>query len=231
MRGNLGRDDTAFPFAVVFTVVGLCVGLIGVVLGLGFGGSTTDEIRGDLDGTVVFVGSSTIARFPLDEVFPGKRCTNLGMGNETAPDLRERLERTLPATVRPAGIVLYAGSADLRFHPRLTAGEIRVRVEAVVAELRRKAPEAPMVLLEVLPGRRQFRAEHAGLRALNAELAALAAERGLVLVRTNRPPLVDEHGDLLDAMSVDSHHLGLDGYRVLGRWIREDGGAIGEALR
>ena len=108
--------------------------------------------------------------------------------------LAERLSRALPGAIHPAGIILYAGSADLRFEPALAVTEIRRRVAAVVDELRRRAPAAPIALLEVLPGRTAFHGEHAGLDALNRELASLASERGLAFVRTRRPPLVDGNG-------------------------------------
>ena len=93
------------------------------------------------------------------------------------------------------------------------------------------APAAPIALLEVLPGRTAFHGEHAGLDALNRELASLASERGLAFVRTRRPPLVDGNGDLVTEMSVDSHHLNGAGYGVLANWIRDDGGAAAAALR
>src|SRR5436189_2402701 len=53
---------------------------------------------------ILFIGSSTIDRFPLSECFPGKRCVNLGRGNENSLLLRERLKTALPF-IWPAGIV------------------------------------------------------------------------------------------------------------------------------
>jgi lysophospholipase L1-like esterase len=127
--------------------------------------------------------------------------------------------------------VLYAGSADLRFEPGLSAVAIRDRVESVVADLRTKYGMRPIVMLQVLPARRQTPEERTALAAVNSQLDTLAKEHGCTFVRTNRPPLVDQNGDLVESMSTDSHHLNAEGYRAVARWIVEDGGEVGKLLR
>jgi lysophospholipase L1-like esterase len=227
------RDDNPGPVAAGARRARAAGSVAALVLGALASACDSDRrlAAADVDGAVLFVGSSTIARFPLGEAFPGKRCVNLGKGNEAAPDLRERLARVLPEGATPAGIVLYGGSADHRFDPTLPAQEIRTRVEGVVDELRKRAGQAPIALIEVLPARDQSPADLAALRALNAGLADLASARGLALVGTNRPPLADSAGSLAAAMSVDRHHLGPPGYEVLARWLIEDGGPAVATLR
>lgn len=183
---------------------------------------------------VLFIGSSTIARFPLDDLFPDKPWRNLGKPDESAVLLRDRLAKTdIPA---PAGIVLYAGSIDFRLEPHLSPKEVRERVEAVVDDLLKRFPKLGMqaiLLLEILPARKQTVAERDALDAVNRELADLAAARhpDVKLLQTNRPPLVDQNGDLLESMSVDNFHLNEAGYRILAKWLQEDGGAVGQMLR
>jgi lysophospholipase L1-like esterase len=89
------------------------------------------------------------------------------------------------------------------------------------------------VLLEILPARKQTVAEREALEAVNRELADLAAARhaDVRLLPTNRPPLVDQNGDLPEALTVDRFHLNAAGYRILAKWLQEDGGVVGEALR
>lgn len=179
---------------------------------------------------ILFIGSSTIDRFPLADAFPLALCVNLGQGNEDAVRLRERLKTALPS-VPPAGIVLYAGSADLRFDPGLSAVAIRERVAPILADLRSKYGNRPIAMLQVLAAREQTPDERAALAAVNAQLASLAGDHRCAFVKTNRAPLVDRRGDLVESMSTDRHHLNADGYRVLARWIIEDGGEVGRLLR
>jgi lysophospholipase L1-like esterase len=178
---------------------------------------------------VLFLGSSTIARLSLEAHFPGKPAANLGLGSETARELAERLPKVLPAAA-PAGIVLYAGGADLRFE-KLGAADIRKRVEAILDLLAARYPGAPVVLLEVLPGRSASEAERAALADLNRELGDLARARSVIFVRTHRPPLVTDAGALAEALTTDRYHLNDAGYEHLARWIVEDGGAVGALLR
>jgi lysophospholipase L1-like esterase len=183
---------------------------------------------------VLFIGSSTIARFPLAAAFPGKPWLNLGKPDENALRLRERLAKT--ETPAPAGIVLYAGSIDHRLEPQLSPKEVRERVEAVIDDLLGRFPGLRMqsiLLLEILPARKQTAAERANLEAVNRALADLAASRhpDVKFMKTNRHPLIDGSGDLPEAMTVDRFHLNDEGYRVLAQWIREDDGAVGQLLR
>jgi lysophospholipase L1-like esterase len=210
-------------------VIFICLGLLLVVLWLSIRMGVFN--RGDgIDGRVVFIGSSTIARFPLEKTYHGS-AANLGKADENAVEMRARIARELPDDARPSAFILYAGSYDFRKEPGLSAQEIRDRVDGIAGDLRARFPETPIALIEVLPARSQTAEEHAALAALNSELATLARGRGASFIPTNRPPLGDANGDLLETMSVDRFHLNDAGYRVLAKWIREDGGPVGELLR
>jgi lysophospholipase L1-like esterase len=187
-------------------------------------------------GAVVFLGSSTIANFPLAERFPTARTVNLGSPGTNTSELRERLAVELPADAKPTAFVLNAGSYDLRAgrpggEEPPPPGEIRDRVAGLVQDLQARFPGVPIALIEVLPARDQTDAMRKVLAELNADLAALARDRGLVFVRTNRPPLAAGNGDLPESMSVDAFHLNDAGYRVLAQWIQEEGGPVGALLR
>lgn len=180
-------------------------------------------------GAVVFLGSSTIERFPLDACFPGAACLDRGIGNERAAELERRLDASLP-TVPLGGAVLFSGRVE-HLAGELAPAEIRIHVARVVERLRALRPELPIALIGVLPARAQSADEIARLDALDAELRALALERGLAFVDTARAPMRDATGSLPEALSADRLHLGDEGYRVLARWLREDGGAACERLR
>lgn len=180
------------------------------------------------EGAVLFLGSSTIEYFPLDELFAGVPCLNRGIGNESAAELLARLEASLPQRP-PAGAVLYAASIDFR---RLGAApeEVAARAWAVVRALRERYPDLPVALVGLLSERDFPPGEVARLARTNAALAELASRRELAFVRTDRPPVTLPDGTLAPDASADRLHLNERGYRALAGWIVEDGGAVGRLL-
>jgi lysophospholipase L1-like esterase len=179
-------------------------------------------------GSIVFLGSSTIERFPLVEAFPGKPCVGRGIANLTAQALLANLEACLPSEP-PAGIVLYAGAVDWRASGR---DEILLeeRVAAVLDALARALPGTPLLLLGLLPERAMSAPDVAALRRANARLAALAASRGLAFLDPARPPIATPSGALAEDLSADEFHLDARGYAALARWIAEEGGPVGALL-
>jgi lysophospholipase L1-like esterase len=180
-------------------------------------------------GAVVFLGSSTISRFPFARLYPGAPCLNRGVGGDTTPGLLARLDRSLPVA-RPSGLVVYSGANDLRGHaeaPDAIVASTRSLLDALVARF----PDVPVALIEIMPISAPPPDEPPRLRALNEGLRSLAANRGVAFVRTNRPPLMDETGRLPRSLSADGEHLNDAGYEILARWVAEDGGAATAALR
>lgn len=178
--------------------------------------------------SIVFFGSSTIERLPLAEIFPDKATVNRGIVSASATLLASVLDRCLPAA-RPSGVVLYAGAIDWRASSR--DNDIAVdHVAWLLEKLERSLPGVPVALLGVLPERHLDAASVARLAALNEKLAHLAHEHGFEFVATARPPIASPSGALSEELSVDDFHLDARGYRILARWIIEDGGPVGRCL-
>jgi lysophospholipase L1-like esterase len=183
---------------------------------------------------IVFIGSSTIERFPLEECFPGKPCLNRGILSASAPLLERFLDTLLPSAP-VAGIVLYTGSIDLR-EPGRSADTSQVdtvvtRVRSLLDRLAEKLPQTPIALIGVLPARRMVAGEVAALELLDERLSQLARERGIAFVVTARAPLSSPEGALAEELSADDLHLNERGYRALSAWILSDGGEVGRRLR
>lgn len=185
------------------------------------------------DGAIVFLGSSTIERMPLAELFPGRPCVNRGIARASVPLLSELLPRLVPRA-RCSGFVIYAGSIDWR-EGGAGPAEVAQRVEQLLTHLADLEPHAPVALLGILPDRTHVAGREVELIALDLCLAGLArrvssAERPVAFVRTAREPLSSPTLRLSEAYSSDDLHLDGDGYRILARWILEDGGAVARAL-
>ena len=180
-------------------------------------------------GAIVFVGSSTIERFPIGELFPGAAAANRGIANASARLLAGAAGRLVPPSP-PAGFVVYAGVVDwyaAGHDPRAAADAVAALLDALVE----RAPGAPLLLLGPLPARDLGAPELARLAAFEQRLADLARSRpGTDFLPLARPPLSSPGGTLAEELSADRLHLGPEGYRVVAGWIRERGGAVGRRL-
>jgi lysophospholipase L1-like esterase len=186
------------------------------------------ENPGMAPGAVVFLGSSTIERFPLALAFPGKPCANRGIANLAARDLAHILPECLPIA-KPSGIVLYTGAIDWRASG-CDLELLAARVDAVLAALSHALPDVPATLMGILPERGMDTGRIELLRRANARLASLARERNIAFVDPARPPIASPTGALSRELSADDLHLNEEGYRHLARWIVEDGGEVGRLL-
>lgn len=180
-------------------------------------------------GGVLFMGSSTVESFDLDRWFPGIDAVNRGIGDEPLALMRDRLGATLDAT-RPALVVLYAASADVRrptadggaaFRP---IGELEEALQGALEDTLAHPAVERVLLVGVLPERAPRPPVEDRVRAFHAAQERLAEALGprVGFVPTHRPPLVLEAGGWLDpASSRDTIHLGDAGYGALAVWLRD----------
>lgn len=144
------------------------------------------EARHVPGGAVVFIGSSSVVRFPLAELFAGGTAISRGLGAENLADTTRRLRWTLPVA-RPSGVVVWAGANDLR---ALAADPIVVveRVARLLDAIHARFPRVPVAIVGVPPWCDQTVADLDRLRRLNEGLKALAFARTLAFVDMCRPP-------------------------------------------
>jgi hypothetical protein len=180
-------------------------------------------------GAVLLLGSSTIERWPVDLCFPGKRVLNHGLSDAPLELLERVFDGCLPVSA-PSGVVLYAGSLDLRA-PLEPLEEALARLPRLVQRLRVRYGHAlPITLLGILPARHMDETARKALEGANETLRVLARENALSFVPSARAPLAGPDGTLSEELSEDELHLRLDGYRVLARWLVTEGGEAGRAL-
>ncbi len=172
---------------------------------------------------VVFLGSSIIERFPLGKIFPQSEFLNRGIGGESAEELLARVDKSLPleAWAKVKGVVLYAGSIDLRRGDSVAA--IANRVRLLISRIQTLAPSSAILLLGIIPGRQNSpRSNGVELDTLNEGLRVLAEAMSVGFLPLDRKPLVDDEGCLSQDMSEDDWHPNLAGYRVIVSWLKEN---------
>jgi lysophospholipase L1-like esterase len=180
-------------------------------------------------GTVVFLGSSSVAAFPFAAYFPGAPWLNRGLPTETAEQLADRVGETMP-TARPSGVVIWTGMNDLRSEAQ-PPEVVAERVTRVVDLVGARFPGVPIAVLEILPQCDCSPVSLERLHHLNKILEDGVKARGATFVKTIRQPLVTEEGRLAPgAARLDRKHVNFVGYSLLARWILEDGGPATAAL-
>jgi hypothetical protein len=183
------------------------------------------EDTGTPTGAVAFLGSSTIERMPL-EAFAAP-CVGRGIGMEPIAQLRDRLTVGLPDEL--GGIVLYMASIDFR-RDRSSPARTRAIATEIFDRLDAERPGVPIVVIGILPEVELADDMLMLLADTNLELADLCRDRGATFVRTDRGPLQATNKSLAGDFTDDGLHLNQAGYRVLARWLIEDGGATGAIL-
>ncbi|MET8878401.1 GDSL-type esterase/lipase family protein [Nocardia sp. NPDC004604] len=158
-------------------------------------------------GRVVFFGDSITEGGLWDEWFPQVRPVNRGIGGNTVDDLRARLDTAIDA---PAAVFLLVGTNDLGLGQ--TPGQVAENLRGLVAEIRERAPHAPLFVQSVMPRRVKF-AER--IRELNSVVREIAAQGDAVYIDL-WPALADVNGALRQEFTRDGLHLSGAGYAA---WI------------
>lgn len=166
-------------------------------------------------GAIVFLGDTHVADFRWEEYFPSQEVRNLGIQDETAAELRQRLSKVTDG--KPRQIILHTGGSDIRFGFRnsRTAGDIK----AILNAIRARTPETQVVVCGILPQRPQ---QAKRIRRLNSELAEQASQFNMVFVDLF-DQFSDETGGLSRQVSGDQYHLCGSGYAT---WLPRISGQI-----
>jgi len=163
-------------------------------------------------GGVLFLGDSITEQGMWNEWLPPLPTLNRGIGGDTVHEVQARLDS---AVNDPTGISLLVGTNDLSgIGPSHEVPVIAAQFRHLVAELRRRAPEARLIVNSVMPRRASFADQ---VRALNREYEAIAAEAGATYLDL-WPALADDSGGLRAGFTSDSLHLNGAGYEA---WLAE----------
>lgn len=156
---------------------------------------------------VVFLGDSITEGGPWEELFPGVRTRNRGIGGDTADGVLRRLEQVTRA--QPAKVFLLIGTNDL--YRGVSEAQIVSNIEEILDRLKQESPDTEVYLQSVLPRAASYRAR---IEALNARLAEVAAERGAAWVDLYPGFLDLEAGAIRSELSNDELHLLGPGYAL-----------------
>lgn len=167
-------------------------------------------------GGVVFVGSSSIRLWKLDESFPGKGYVNVGFGGAETRDCVHFASR-LVTPLKPRTVVFYGGDNDLANNrtPQQVADDFAAFCKAV--------PDARILFVAVKPSLKRWAIYDRQQEANKLVRAACEKETRLVFVDVV-PPMLGPDGKPKPELFVkDALHLSAEGYKV---WAK----VVGEAI-
>jgi lysophospholipase L1-like esterase len=154
--------------------------------------------------------------------FHGWNAGNFGWGGDTVQNILWRLENGELDGVHPKVIVLMAGTNNVGNVPPAGAVDSDAKVDevtqgigAILEVMRRKAPEATVILMAITP-RNDGRAGTAVMPLIdriNARLSGLSDGKRVRFVNIN-DKLADREGKLREGVTVDGLHLSTKGYQI-----------------
>jgi lysophospholipase L1-like esterase len=163
------------------------------------------------EGGILFVGSSSIVGWKLDESFPGLPVINRGFGGSHLADCVHFIDRiVLP--YRPMIIVLYAGDNDV------AAGKSPERVlrdyREFVKRVHDALPETRIVFIAIKPSIRRWNLVEK-MREANRRIRAVTEKDDrLAYVDIDRPMIGDDGKPRPELFKPDGLHLNAEGYKL-----------------
>ena len=162
-------------------------------------------------GGILFVGSSSIVGWKVDECFPGLPVINRGFGGSQIADSVHFADRiVLP--YRPKVIVLYAGDNDVAAgkSPERVLRDYRQFAKVVHAGL----PETRIVFVAIKPSMRRWNLVDKMREANRLIRAATEKEERLVYVDIDGPMIGDDGKPRAELFKPDGLHLNAEGYKL-----------------
>jgi lysophospholipase L1-like esterase len=167
---------------------------------------------------ILFVGSSTIRIWKVNEAFPDQPVLNRGFGGSEIDDVNQYFDRVV-ARYQPRKIIFYSGDNDL------AAGR---SVDCVVDDMRQfidmvrqKCPGTKLVVIAIKPSIARWKLIDK-IREANQQIEKLVgAYPGGVVVNVESKLLGADGKPIRDLFRVDGLHLSAKGYEILNDAVRQ----------
>ncbi len=163
-------------------------------------------------GQILFIGSSSITRWKLDDYFTRRDLVNRGFGGSLLRQVADLAERYV-TTIAPRQIVVYAGENDIA--SGRTPEQVLEAFQDLIAKIRAKQPDVPVLFISLKPSPLRW-----NLAAAFREANRLIADE---IQRLPNVKYVDVFGPMLNAQGeprpelyVDRLHMTPEGYRI---WV------------
>jgi lysophospholipase L1-like esterase len=176
-----------------------------------------DRANPPAKGQIVFVGSSSARRWPLEESFPGLDVLNRGFGGSQISDSLHYADRFL-IPLEPRTIVFYAGDNDLAGgkSPQTVAQDYR----AFAALIHDRLPQTKIVFIAIKPSIQRWNLVET-MREANALIRAqIEADDRAVFVDVDAPMIGADGKPRPELFVEDGLHMTPEGYVLWASLVR-----------
>lgn len=162
---------------------------------------------------IVFVGNSITERGDWNELIPGKKVANRGIGGDNSFGVLARLDPIIQQ--QPSTVFLMIGINDIG--RGLPVEVILNNYQRIIAKLRSGLPKATIYVQSVLPLNEQLlnydylKKKNATVLTLNELLKQLAAKNKLMYINLHEV-MADANGELKKEYTKDGIHLKTEAY-------------------
>jgi lysophospholipase L1-like esterase len=160
---------------------------------------------------IVFIGSSSIVRWDLEQWFPGLKTINRGFGGSVMADSAEYVERAV-LPYKPRIVVLYAGDNDIA--GGVTPREVEAQFERFVTKVHGVLPQTKVVVISIKPSLLRWGVVDK-MRAANALIKPYCASHGPCDYVDVDPLMLGPDGKPRPELFVqDGLHMTPAGYKI-----------------
>jgi lysophospholipase L1-like esterase len=161
------------------------------------------------EGAVLFVGSSSIRLWNLDESFPDLETINRGFGGSTITDVNRYAERIV-IPYQPATVVFYAGDNDINRGD--TPEEVFECFKTFVGKVQSALPKTEIIFISIKPSIARWKLWDKMTTANELIEAFCEKDERLTYVDLGKTILGEDGEPRPDLLMQDGLHLNEDGY-------------------
>ena len=162
-------------------------------------------------GAILFVGSSSIRMWNVDEYFPGKQVINRGFGGSQVADSVEFADRIV-IPHRPSTVVFYAGDNDVAAGK--TPEQVLADYKKFVAKIHAELPRTRIIYIAIKPSLARWNLIDK-MREANASIEKFSrSDERLEFVDIDTPMLGKDGTPREELFVRDGLHLTAEGYTV-----------------
>lgn len=168
-------------------------------------------------GGVVFIGSSSIVGWHLDECFPNLTAVNRGFGGSEIADSVHFADRIL-INYEPRVVVLYAGDNDIA-HGK-SPQQVLADYKAFVAKVQAALPKTRIVFVAIKPSLARWKLVDKMREANRLIREVTEGDPRQVFVDIDRPMIGPDGTPRKELFKPDGLHLNADGYKLWSDMVR-----------
>ncbi|MCP4246456.1 MAG: hypothetical protein GY778_05355 [bacterium] len=162
-------------------------------------------------GGIVFIGSSSIRKWDLDQYFPGLQVVNRGFGGSQMADSVRYADRIL-IPYEPRVVVVYAGDNDI--NAGKSSGQVFADYQSFVTKVHGSLPKTKIIFVAIKPSLKRWNLVEKMRRANGMVREAAAKDPRLEYLDIDQPMMGADGRPRPELFAADGLHLSPQGYEL-----------------